>query len=214
MTFDCRELDDMLRDGEPEAMAAARAHAAGCAACRERLGVWDEVSEAAPSLRKDWASPGLWPAIEARLVSEKHRPRLVARLERWQPLAMAASVALVVAAGALFVLRQRETQPPIERAELERRLLTEKVVAAVERSEAEYIASIDQLAKLAAPLLEKPASPLLSSYREKLQILDAAIADCRAQIERNRFNAHLRGELLSIYREKQRTLQMLMEEKS
>ena len=67
---------------------------------------------------------------------------------------------------------------------------------------------------MAAARLEAPATPLLASYREKLQILDAAIADCRAQIDRNRFNAHLRGELLAVYREKQRTLQMVMDEKS
>ena len=32
----------------------------------------------------------------------------------------------------------------------------------------------------------------------------------RGEIERNRFNTHLRKELLAIYREKQRTLQDLM----
>jgi hypothetical protein len=32
----------------------------------------------------------------------------------------------------------------------------------------------------------------------------------RGEIERNRFNTHLRRELLAIYREKQQTLQELM----
>lgn len=213
MTFHCDQLDAALREDEPAALDAARAHAVGCTACQERLAAWDAISLAAPSLRKDWPSPLLWPRIERALVADARRPRSIAALERWRPLAMAASLALVVAAGAYLALQRRQPQAPL-RAELTRRLLTERAVAAVERSEAEYIDSIDRLATLAAPLLEKPASPLLASYREKLQLLDAAIADCRAQIGRNRFNAHLRGELLSIYREKQRTLQMLMDDKS
>jgi hypothetical protein len=41
-------------------------------------------------------------------------------------------------------------------------------------------------------------------------LIDAAIVECRANIERNRFNAHLRRELISIYQEKQRTLEDVM----
>jgi transcriptional regulator with XRE-family HTH domain len=211
MSVRCDDFETSLRDDE----SAARAHAAACAACRERLAAWDEISALAPSLKQDWPTPALWPRIEGALAAEVLRPRVVAFPERWRPLALAASLALIAAAG--YVVLHQRAQSLSQRAqieELERKLLTERAVAAVERSEADYIASIDALAKLAAARLEAPATPLLASYREKLQILDAAIADCRGQIERNRFNAHLRGELLSIYREKQRTLQMLMDEKS
>ena len=50
------------------------------------------------------------------------------------------------------------------------------------------------------------------AYREKLQLLDSAIAELRGQIEQNRFNTHLRRELLAMYQEKQRTLQDLTKE--
>jgi hypothetical protein len=93
-------------------------------------------------------------------------------------------------------------------------LLTERALRDVEGAETAYTQSIDALAKLAGARLEDPASPLLSSYREKLVVLDAAIAECRAQIARNRFNAHLRRELLSIYREKQRTLEQVLGEET
>jgi anti-sigma factor RsiW len=214
MTLVCRDLDDALRDGGDAVLAAARSHAASCPECHERLEAWEAISAAAPSLRKDWPSPGLWPRIEAGFAAEARRPRLVARLESWRPLAMAASAALVLGAFLLTLLLARRAPQPEAVAEREQRLLTERALAAVERSETDYVASIDALAGLAKPLLEKPDSPLLSSYREKLAFLDAAIAECRAQIERNRFNAHLRRELLSIYQEKQRTLQKLMEERS
>jgi hypothetical protein len=56
-----------------------------------------------------------------------------------------------------------------------------------------------------------PSSPLAANLRERLLVIDAAIADCRAEIERNRFNAHLRRQLLSIYQEKRQTLEQILE---
>jgi hypothetical protein len=60
--------------------------------------------------------------------------------------------------------------------------------------------------------LTRPTSLLLANLRERLVVIDAAIADCRAEIERNRFNTHLRRQLLSIYQEKRRTLEQILDE--
>jgi hypothetical protein len=43
-------------------------------------------------------------------------------------------------------------------------------------------------------------------------LLDDAIAECQANIDRNRENAHLRKQLLAIYSEKQRTLREVLRE--
>jgi len=48
------------------------------------------------------------------------------------------------------------------------------------------------------------------NYKEKLQLLDSAIADLKSSIDLNRYNTHLRKELIAMYQEKQRTLQSLM----
>ncbi len=81
-------------------------------------------------------------------------------------------------------------------------------------SEQAYLRSIQKLSGLAQPPAPTEESVLLASYGEKLQLLDAAISDCRAHIQLNRFNTHLRRELLSIYQEKQNTLQELLKEKN
>ena len=47
------------------------------------------------------------------------------------------------------------------------------------------------------------------NYKEKLQLLDSAIADLKTSIDQNRYNTHLRKELIAMYQEKQRTLQSL-----
>jgi len=207
MTFECGRLEEALDGDEPEAMAAARAHAAACHDCRERLEAWDAVSASAPLLRKEWESPDLGPRL-GRALEDAGRRQARARLWRFVPLtALAASL---VAAAATWVALRR----PAADAVFGRHLLTESALDDVERAEAQYIASIDRLARLAEPRLAEPSTPLLASYREKLQILDAAIAECRTHIQGNRFNAQLRRELLSIYQEKQRTLEQLMGERT
>jgi len=95
--------------------------------------------------------------------------------------------------------------------EQQERLLNEEALAAIEASEAKYVQAIDELTKLAAPRLDMPDSPLLANLQERLTAIDAAIAEYRAEIERNRFNAHLRQQLLWIYQEKRRTLEQIQE---
>jgi hypothetical protein len=215
VTFTCRDLDDALREQEPAALEAARAHAATCPDCGTTLALWDEIAVAAPHLRREWPSLDLWPRI-ARALAQEPRPRAarpswLARLPA--RLSLAAAVALVLAAAAWLTLRGPGRPTAVE-ATAAGRLLTEEALQDVEREEAEYVASIDRLATLAEPRAQAGASPLLARYREKLRLLDAAIATCRAQLDRNRFNAHLRRELLSMYQEKRRTLQQLMEQET
>ncbi|MGH9817792.1 MAG: hypothetical protein ACRD6I_17095, partial [Candidatus Acidiferrales bacterium] len=103
------------------------------------------------------------------------------------------------------------TTPSVEGRQ---RLLTEEALGEVERTEAAYIRSIDRLSKMAAPQLQQAGTPLMANYREKLLLLDSAIAECRAQLEQNRFNGHLRRELLAIYQMKQSTLTEVLQEEA
>jgi hypothetical protein len=104
-------------------------------------------------------------------------------------------------------------QPPVPQpAGAEHRLLGEQALQDVERAELDYVQSIERLSTLAAPALTSPPSELLTIHREKLLLLDAAIAECRAQVERNRFNTHLRRELLAMYQEKRKTLEEILNE--
>jgi hypothetical protein len=55
--------------------------------------------------------------------------------------------------------------------------------------------------------LDRSPSPLADAYREKLVVLDSAIADLKTTIESNRYNAYLQTQLASLYGEKQKTLE-------
>jgi len=225
----CNDLERILREAEPEALHALEAHAENCAACREELSLWREISAAAGTMHREWESPELWPRIRQRLAEESQAPqreslwRLLEFWRGWGPgwqMAGTLALLLVISASSLWMATRYFAPlgtPPQEKMavqinEEEQRLLTEETLREVEQAEALYLRSIDRLARLAAAKMEKSDSPLVASYREKLLVLDSAIAELRAQAEDNRFNAHLRSELLSLYRDKAGTLEAVLRE--
>ena len=194
-------------------------HARGCDACRRELSEWRDLHAAAPSLKKGWDSPQLWPRIHQALAEESERRRAPAVASpassalRWLPAA--AMVALFgIATAGLWVFRNSGGREPLtSHWETTRApLLTDRAVDEVEAAEKTYVASIRKLSLLAEPRLADTASPLIVNYREKLDLLDTAIADLQSSIDQNRYNTHLRKELIAVYQEKQRTLQNLMKE--
>ena len=182
----------------------------------------DELSPIARSLHREWDSPRLWPSIAAGILA--HELAIEAGFERrsptpfwngrWQALAAAAVIAITLAPTSWLGWRWFMLGPRPDPATTEQRrqaLLTEDALAAIERSEQQYTRAIDDLTRLAAPRLARPDSPLLVNLRERLEVIDVAIAEYRAEIARNRFNTHLRQQLLWIYQEKRRTLEQVQE---
>ena len=218
MNISCNDRERIFLDGSPDEWAALERHALTCAACAEQLRGWQQLSIAAVELRDYRESPVLWSKIEASLreqqaVSTRKRfwsfldfARLLSH--SWQ-MALAATmvVALAVAAGYLYNHRSASLTP-----DTSNKLLKSRALADVERTERDYMAAIDKLAAEAGPQLGSD-TPVMASYREKLLVLDTAIADLRAQAGENPSNAHLRYQLLAMYEEKQQTLEDVLESK-
>jgi hypothetical protein len=215
MKAGCRDLEKALRGDSPELFAAFEEHAASCPACAREFAEWSQLSAAGPVLRKTWASPELWPAIRQRLAEESQRPQAsrAGFFSRALPGLAIASLFVLASAG-LWVFRNSRGREPLTSSWQTTKdpLLTERAIDEVEAAEKQYLDSIDNLSKLAEPRLASATSPVMLNYREKLALLDSAIADLKSGIAENRFNTHLRRELLAMYREKQQTLQNLMKE--
>ncbi len=221
MTGRCTRAQEALKRNDPSAIERLRVHAARCAECAEPLALWDEIASAAPSLRREWESPRLFPKIAAAIDTEKFSRPAVAeapaapassRKFQWIPMAAAASLFVVAMVGLQVFRNSGGREPLVNAASTSNPLLTDRSLEEVETAEANYVRSIERLSVLARPRIANPTTPLFVNYREKLQLLDSAIVEIRAQIEMNRFNSHLRRELLAMYQEKQRTLQELMKE--
>jgi hypothetical protein len=218
MDISCNDREGIFLDGTPEEWAALEAHATTCAACEEELRAWKNLSAAATELQQVWDSPSLWPHIEQALSQQPAAfgkswwLRLFGAWNlsslQWQTAA-AALLLIAVTASSIWFLANRHTGgiPPNQA------LLNDRTVNEVERAEANYEHAIDKLDAQARPQLENSSSPLMANYREKLSVLNDAIADLKSQAGINPANGHLRRQLLAMYREKQDTLEQVLEVK-
>ena len=205
MTIRCEQLDDLLLEGDELSMQTAAVHAATCDRCLETLTAWNEMSATAKTLKTSWSSDLLGPRIERALREEGGSSRR--RSSRFLQVAAAAVLTISIGATTWYAVRNTNRD-----AAFDQRILRVSAVEDVERAEAAYVSAIGKLETAAEPKLEEPETALMVNYKEKLMLLDDAIAECRAGIAENRQNAHLRRELLAMYSEKQRTLQAVVRE--
>jgi hypothetical protein len=198
-------IDGLLENGDSASMQAAALHASECAECAETLAEWNDLSATARELHTTWNSDMLWPRIERAIRKERRTTSPM----RWMQIA--ASIVVMVGLGVVlgFAFRARNE----ERA-FNKRILINQALLEVEDAEKKHVDAIARLEKLTDSKLEEPASPLMVSYKEKLVLLDSAIAECQTNIEQNRKNAHLRGQLLALYGAKQQTLEDVVREGS
>lgn len=205
MNIQCSELDDLLFDASPLAMETAARHAEQCAECAEKLAAWNEIEATAQSMRGNWDSDLLWPRIERALAQQQPQKRPRSKW-LWQ---IAAGFLLTIGLGGtvLYTVRVQTHD-----AAFDRDILRLAAMDEVERAERTHLEAIARLEKLADARLEDAQTPLMISYKEKLMLLDEAIAECEANIEQNRQNAHLRKQLLAMYSDKQQTLADVLRE--
>ena len=205
MNVTCSQLDDLLFDASPLAMETAERHAQSCPACAEKLESWNDLTATARSMQTTWTNDLLWPRIERSLRDEQRR-RPVRRFRSFA----AAAVVTFLLGGTMFYALRVQTHD----AAFDKDILRLTALDDVERAERSHVAAIEKLERLAGPKLDEAETPLLVSYKEKLMLLDDAIAECEANIDQNRQNAHLRKQLLAMYTEKQQTLQDVLREDS
>src|SRR5579872_1006299 len=223
MNVTCSDRDSIFEDGTPAQWAALEAHAATCPACAEEVRAWKALSVAAAELRDYAPSPALWSRIETALAANAAPERASSLQEKlsawlgfslsWQLAAVSAFAVLLLVSGGLIYRHQTitPTQKPVNSTAQQDPLLKTKALDDVEKAETAYVQAIDKLAADAKPQLDKPETSLMANYREKLQVLDSAIDDLRAQAGQNPSNAHLRYQLLAMYQEKQKTLEDVLE---
>jgi hypothetical protein len=203
MNIDCSNLDDLLFDATPLSMRTAEEHAAKCASCAEKLKAWNDISATAKSMQTAWQNDLLWPRIERALREEKRRTPL-------RGLSRIAAVALLtLGLGSTMWFTMREQ---VREAKFNEKIYQNSAMDEVDEAERVHVRAIAKLEKLADAKLENTDSPIMVSYKEKLMLLDEAIAECQANIDRNRQNAHLREQLLAMYSEKQQTLKDVVQE--
>ncbi|HET7437791.1 MAG TPA: hypothetical protein VFN10_24005 [Thermoanaerobaculia bacterium] len=205
MTISCEEFDQLLLEGDAASLLVAEQHAQDCAACLERLDDWSEISAVAQTMRAEWSSDTLWPRIRRELQLAPPPQRVYAN---WFRVAAAILITVALGASAWYVAHLRSQR------EFDRDILRLAVLDEVQRAEESHEKAIAQLEKLAEAKLDEADAPAITTYKEKLMLLDTAIAECQSAIDRNRQNAYLRKQLLAMYSEKQQTLREVLREEN
>lgn len=204
MNIQCSQLDDLLFDASPLAMETAARHANECAECAEKLAAWNDISATAQTMHFTWENDLHWPRIERAIRAERRSP---ARLLR--NFATAAMLTLTLGGTFFYALRTQTRD-----AAFDNDIIQLSAVDEADKAESAHLASIEKLERLTGRKLDDAETPLMVSYKEKLMLLDDAIAECEANIDRNRQNAHLRKQLLAMYSDKQQTLEDVLREDS
>jgi hypothetical protein len=197
MKIQCNDFDNLLMEGDAFSMETADRHARECAECAAKLASWNEISSTARDLHTTWPSDTLWPRIERSLKNEQR----TARSWMWQ---VAAALLILLGLG-VVVWKANQFNHDV------RPSLTDAVDVA-DQKQHEFETSIKHLETLSGKKLDDPATPIMVSYKEKLMLLDDAIAECQTAIDQNRANAQLRKQILAMYSEKQRTLRDVLRE--
>jgi hypothetical protein len=206
MKFECGDLDRAMANSD--LLPEAREHFKTCAACRREYRLWNEISASARELHEEWETPGLWPAIRETLEAER-KPE-VFWWKQWKTWAIAATLAIAIAVPVRMWRNSLSTGTATQATSSTPPFLTEQALREVETSEAAYRRSIEKLSQLAAPKLAAASSPAVVNERERLSLLDSAIAETRANVASNRFNIRLQTALADLYRQKQETLHEIL----
>jgi hypothetical protein len=206
MKFECGDLDRAMANAD--LLPEAREHFKTCAACRREYRLWNEISASARELHEEWETPGLWPAIRETLEAER-KPE-VFWWKQWKTWAIAATLAIAIAVPVRMWRNSLSTGTATQATSSTPPFLTEQALREVETSEAAYRRSIEKLSQLAAPKLAAASSPAVVNEKERLSLLDSAIAETRANVASNRFNIRLQTALADLYRQKQETLHEIL----
>jgi anti-sigma factor RsiW len=183
-----------------EALAAAEAHLAGCAACRDAVQGLRQVVGLARALDDRPPSRDLWPGIAERItaargaavVALKPRRRFVFSIPQLAAAGVVLSLFSAGIAGTAVHLAARHGEPATAAA-TPAAGLPQHVAATA----GPYDAAIDDLEGILAARRADLDSSTVRAVEASLRVIDRAIAQARAALLRDPNNPYLNGHLRS-----------------
>jgi hypothetical protein len=192
----CESLVDDYVDGTLPAAdrADVERHLARCASCAALAQDLRSIRLAAGSLERHVPPPPAWTALSAALEAERSRGfgRRVSALtaafatpaRRWQPIAIAATLLLLVGATSWMVWRQMPASPPPQRAAAPAAdpALAQTVETELKLAEEHYqkaIAGLEQITRSESAALDPQVAAVL---QKNLEVIDQAIGESRAAL--------------------------------
>lgn len=215
MSWTCEEtrerLDEWVEGSltEPDRREVA-AHLESCESCRAEAAEVGELRSAAAGLPREIRPPrDLWPAIDARLDADEVVPLRRARrtlpasgLSRWGLVAAALALVLVTAVVTAMLTRRWDQAMALklEQAGEGPPAAAGTAPSGVADQEARFLAASQEL--LTGLEGQRLAPETMAIVRRNLEVIDAAIVELRAALERDPGNGELTRMLLATYQRK------------
>ena len=176
-------------------------HVETCIFCREMQQQDEQLLSAISTLNQNRQTPDLWPGIEPRL-KEEQKSNTVSFSVLKSPFFKIAALFLIGLSLAIYFYSKPKPQA--------RPILSTSALQDVEKKETEYMASIQNLEKVAFVRMDDLDLNLVLLYRDKLEIIDSQIEKCRDALKSNPANSHIRRYLLAALNEKKNTLKEIL----
>jgi hypothetical protein len=190
MTCDrCQSLVDDYVDGTlaPDDRTAVDAHLAACDACRALAADLAAIQRSARSLEPRVPPAHVWTKLAASLDGERSR-RGFATAAAWRPLAIAATLILLVGAASWLMMRQtapssQAGRAPSAAAPAQNPELAQSVETELKLAEEHYqraIAGLEQITRTDSTTLDPQVAAVL---QKNLEVIDHAIGESRAALQ-------------------------------
>ena len=187
-------------------------HSQGCNECQESWAFEQMLNTEIDNFKTVIPSATLWSDVRVRLLKEKQAQvqsiftskiynvlTNFTRRPQWR-LGFAAVLTVAIIIGLVNI-----------QGGSKERFLSQSAIAQVDKKEREYAQAIAELENIVALELTSIENDLTLLYRDKLETIDAQIAQCKEALEIHPYSAHIRRYLLAAYREKKETLQEVLQ---
>ena len=172
-------------------------HIQTCEFCKTMLAEDTKLLELVSSLKQPVDPGKVWEKIESDLSREKSKNFIHILFNNKMLLRIAAVLIIGVAIGFYFV---QHTQIP------DKGVVTLSMLEKLDEKEQDYLESIEELEAASQEKMAQMDIGLMLLYRDKLEMLDEQIAECKEALSDNPANAHIHKYLFAALKEKKETL--------
>jgi hypothetical protein len=174
------------------------AHVMSCELCKTILSEDLKLLELAGSLKKPVDSDNLWDKIEITL-SKGNSKNITQFIFSRKRLILNIAAVLLIGLVVGFYFAQQNQIP-------DKGVVSINMLEKLDEKEQDYLESIEELEAATQEKMAQLDINLMLLYRDKLEMIDAQIAECKEALADNPANAHIHKYLFAALNEKKETL--------
>ncbi|MEJ2545274.1 MAG: hypothetical protein P8Y99_14495 [Calditrichaceae bacterium] len=173
-------------------------HLQSCEFCKAVSAEDAKLLELAQSLKQPIGPDNVWERLESDLSKEKSKNIIYLLFANNKVLIRIAAVLLIGAAIGFYFVQNNQIP--------DKGVVTMSMLEKLDEKEQDYLESIEELEAVTQEKMEQMDIGLMLLYRDKLEMIDEQISECKEALSDNPANAHIHKYLFAALKEKKETL--------